>query len=623
MLHVGQYVFKQAESQHEFEQIHALNYRTFVDEIAQHPDPGTGVLVDKFHAKNVYLIVLRLAEKPDDPTAAEGPAGPPPSLSPFPPVPGGEGRVREAGRVVGMLGVHGQAPFSVADRLPDPSLLTRPGTRPLEARLLAIDRDERHSMLFLGLIWSLYNYAQHHRYSHLYISAFEQRLDMYQRLGFEALGPAVPCGKASFVPMVLPLDRLPERMRRVKEQWEAHLGHVVDERDWPLARRASEGCSARTSGLRHAARRGRSRDEICLLPGPVMVSHAVREAFHEPPIYHRGSEFIGRFVQVRRTLSAMVGGRSVVILNGSGTLANETVAATLAATPAPSRGILLSNGEFGERLAQQATRFGLRPRVLSWEWGKPWDLEEIDAALAVEPAGTWVWGVHQESSTGVLNDLAGLVRIVKEHSGRVCLDCISSLGAVPLDLREVYLATGATGKSLGAIAGAALVFADAEALARVQRERVPSYFDLVAALDSEGPCYTFPSATLRALEAALAEYASPEKARAAYARYDELGQYVRQELRRLGLEPLSEEAWACPVVTTFTPPGGESAPAFVARCRRWGFAIGGQSGYLAKRRLVQIATMGAVTRDMCAPLFEHLERWLANRFASAEVSAKC
>ena len=43
MLHVGQYVFKQAESEHEFEQIHALNYRTFVDEIAQYPDPGTAV----------------------------------------------------------------------------------------------------------------------------------------------------------------------------------------------------------------------------------------------------------------------------------------------------------------------------------------------------------------------------------------------------------------------------------------------------------------------------------------------------------------------------------------------------------------------------------------------------
>jgi len=591
MLHVGQYVFKQAESAEEFEQIHALNYRTFVGEIPQYPDPGTGVLVDKFHGKNVYLIALRMSEKGTDPFPFR-------TLS--------EKGTDPSGRVVGMLSVHGQPPFSVADRLPDPCLLTRPGTRPLEVRLLAIERDERNSTLFLGLIWSLYDYAEGHGYTHLYISAVEQRLDMYRRIGFVALGPAVACGQASFVPMVLPVGQLPERMRRMKQQWETHLDHVVKR---PAA---NEWDDTPVPRVRH---------EICLLPGPVTISRAVREAFHEPPIYHRGSEFIERFVQVRRTLATLVGGRSVVILNGSGTLANEAVAATLAATPGTSHGVLLINGEFGQRLAQQATRFGLKPRHLTWAWGQPWDLDEVGAVLANEPPGTWVWGVHQESSTGVLNDLSGLVRVVKKHGGRVCVDCISSLGAVPLDLRDVYLATGATGKSLGAIAGAALVFADGEALARVERERVPSYFDLGAALDSEGPCYTFPSATLRALEAALAEYATPEKARAAYARYAELGGYVRQELRRLGLEPLTQEPWAAPVVTTFASPGGESAPAFVARCRRWGFAIGGQSGYLAKRRLVQIATMGAVTREMCSPLFDHLERWLASRPALAGVNS--
>jgi aspartate aminotransferase-like enzyme len=97
---------------------------------------------------------------------------------------------------------------------------------------------------------------------------------------------------------------------------------------------------------------------------------------------------------------------------------------------------------------------------------------------------------------------------------------------------------------------------------------------------------------------------------------------VRQELRRLGLEPLADEAWACPVVTTFAPLGEDSSEAFVARCRAWGFAIGGQSGYLKERRLVQIATMGAVSIDDCRPLFEHLDQWLAPMAAPAVGSAR-
>src|SRR5262249_17464295 len=161
--------------------------------------------------------------------------------------------------------------------------------------------------------------------------------------------------------------------------------------------------------------------------------------------------------------------------------------------------------------SRQATRFGLLPRVLAWPWGQPWNLDRIDAALAEEPEGSWIWGVHQESSTGTLNDLPGLVRVARRWGCRVCVDCISSLVAVPVDFRQVCLATGATGKSLGSYAGAALIFANGEAPEKLDRRHVPSYLDLAAALASEGPCYTFPSPTLLALEAALQEYATPER----------------------------------------------------------------------------------------------------------------
>lgn len=547
MLRVGSFTFKRAETDQEFEQIHRLNYRTFVDEIPQHAGNGQGLLVDKFHTKNAYFIVLR------------------------------------EGRVIGMVSGHDQPPFSIADRLSDPKVIERPDSKPLEVRLLAIEPDQRNSTIFFGLLWVLYQHAQKHGYTELYISGFKERVKLYKRLGFEALGPAVPHGKASFVPMVLKVGHLPPRVARVKQLWEAHIDNVAPAPTEP----------------------------VCLLPGPVTTSAAVRAAFHQPPIYHRGPEFIRIFQKVRQTLRDLVGGRDIALFNGSGTLANETIAATLAADKKPGRGILLVNGEFGERLASQATRFGLQPRLLTWPWGQPWNLAELDAALAEETGAVkWVWGVHQESSTGVLNDLPGLVRLARRHQARVCVDCISSLGAVPLDLQGVYLASGATGKSLGSYAGIAIVFADAAELRKLDLTSVPSYFDIQAALASTGPRYTFPSPTLLALEAALTEYETPHRAQTTYERYAQLGSYTRQQLRQLGLEPLARDAWASPVVTTFAPPGEVSARDFVARCRSWDFAIGGESSYLAERRLVQIAGMGAVRREDMAPLFHHLERWL-------------
>lgn len=549
MMRVGNYVFKRAETEQEFEQVHALNYRTFVSEISQYADNGSGVLVDKFHHKNNYFIVLR------------------------------------HGRLLGMLCTHDQAPFSVTDRLPDPSFLQQPGVRPLEVRLLAIEPEERNNTLFFGLIWVLYEFAIKHGYSHLIISGYEDRLDLYERLGFTALGPAKRCGDASFTPMALTIGKIPLRVERIKKMWENHLEKV-------------------------------QKEPVCLLPGPVTLSSSVRAAFHQPPLYHRGPAFIDRFMQVRRQLGDMVGGRDVAILNGSGTLANETIAATLAADQRchqgkKGHGVLLINGEFGERLARQATRFGLTPRFVTWAWGEPWNLDQVDAVLAEEPAGSWIWGVHQESSTGILNDLPGLVELARKYDARVCVDCISSLGATPLDLSGVFLASGASGKALGSVAGAAIIFADRHRLTHLDRTQIPSYFDLATALETNSPCYTFPSPTLLALEAALVKYVEPTRTQETFARYHDLGVKVRRALRQLGLTPLAPEENASPVVTTFAPPTNETSQAFVARCRGWGYTIGGESGYLSQRRLVQIATMGDVAWDHFSELFDHLQGYLA------------
>src|SRR5262249_21393962 len=77
------YFLKRALTTEKNKQTHRLNYRTFVTEIPQHHDTGDGRLVDKFHAKNIYFIAMR------------------------------------RDRVVGMISLHDQPPFSVADRLPD------------------------------------------------------------------------------------------------------------------------------------------------------------------------------------------------------------------------------------------------------------------------------------------------------------------------------------------------------------------------------------------------------------------------------------------------------------------------------------------------------------------------
>lgn len=554
MYRIGAYEFTIASTPEDLEQVHRLNHQTFVEEIPQHGATSDGLLVDKFHDKNEYLIC------------------------------------RKSGKVVGMLASHDQPPFSIADRLPDASILTQPGIRPVEIRLLAVEPTERKGPVLAGLVWLLYNRAQQAGYSHFVISGVVNQRDLYEHLGFEALGPAVGHGDAQFIPMWLPVPRLQETMGRAMKLWERRLS-----RSQPESAKAPGGsCTA-------------SREVVCLLPGPVAMAADVVEAFARPLVYHRTQEFLELFEGVRTELSALVGQKPVGVFVGSGTLGNEAVAATLAADRQAQDGIILINGEFGSRLARQAERWGLHPRRLEWDWGQPWDFEQIESAFQQLPAGGWVWGTHQETSTGVWNDLPTLVALAEKYGHRVCIDCISSLGTVPVDLSRVYLGTATSGKALRSYPGLAFVFGSPQAFTGVNPERVPQYLDIAAAIHARGPRFTVPSPLVAAMAQALAPLSTASGREARYAQIRELGGLLRDAVLEAGLTPLAEAKHANPSVVTFAPPKGLSADEFIARCREGGFSIAGQSGYLAERGLVQVAAMGHLTREQLEPFGDLLK----------------
>lgn len=539
-------LFKKAETPDEIRQVHELNYQTFVREIGQHPDPGRPILVDKYHEKNLYLVAKR----------------------------------DEA--VVAMVAVHDTPPFSVAARIPESDWIEHHCPRPLEVRLLAVRPEERGTVVLAGLLWSVYRLALAAGYSHLLASGVRQQVQMYRRIGFEPLGPEMQCGSAWFTALALPVRRMPLAMRKIAARMERLAGLE------PLA-----------------ARPGR----VSLLPGPPEYSPEVRRALQAPPISHRDARFARRFEEARQIICEMTGAKDVAMSAGSGTLANECIAAALAHLSPRGRGLILANGEFGSRLIDQAHRWQLDFETLAWPWGQPWRMTEVADALARLSPGDWVWGVHCETSTGVLNPIAELIDLAGRRRVRVCLDCVSSLGSVPLDLRGVFLASGVSGKCLGAPAGIAILMGDAEALRASLDGPLPLYLDPLAGFGASGPRFTLASNLLSSLHAALRRFDTPLKRERVYGEIRELSAVVRGGLRRLSAAPLADDANSSPAVTTFAPPMGYSPEHFALLCRAYGFEVNSKSPYLPARGLVQIATMGAVSPADCRRLFSALEQW--------------
>jgi hypothetical protein len=191
-LALGGYSFRLAQSHDEREQILQLLHRTFVLEVRQDADTGTGRLVDKFHHKNTYIVAVHQR------------------------------------RVCGMVAVHDRPPFSAAGALDREGILERLCPKLLEVRRLAVELAERSGLVFAGLIWSVYEYAQRGGYRYIAISGLLERQGMYEKLGFRPLGAPVRKGEAYFVPMLVDLCCLPERVRQDRDRWQRRKGRKPD-----------------------------------------------------------------------------------------------------------------------------------------------------------------------------------------------------------------------------------------------------------------------------------------------------------------------------------------------------------------------------------------------------------
>jgi aspartate aminotransferase-like enzyme len=518
---------KVASEPWEFDEIHRLNYRTFVEEIPQHQANPDGRLVDRFDHENTYIIAL-------------------------------DGR-----RLLGMIAVRGTRPFSLDAKLPDLDAYLPPAQRVCEFRLLAVEPAHRAGRLLQPLIEGLWRHCEACGYDLALISGTTRQTKLYAHLGFVPFGPRVGTPGAEYQPMMLTLAAAQTVVRNVVR-----------------GRIASQSRS------------------VNLLPGPVAVTPAVQTALSEAPASHRSPAFAAHLAAVQGQLRALTGSVHVQLLLGSGTLANDAVAAQLSLCD--QRGLILSNGEFGERLADHARRFGLRFATVEAPWGRPIDLDLVERALQERPS--WMWFVHLETSSGVVNDATALQAMCAGRGVDVCVDAISALGNVPVDLRGVRLATGVSGKGLGAFPGIALVFHD-RPIAE-SGGRLPRYLDLGLYARDRGVPFTHSSNLVAALEASL----DRQDWETRFATVAAQTRWLRERLERRGFRTVAAPDHQGPGIVTIALPPSTSSIEIADVLEADGFAVSARSQYLVDRNWLQFSVMGSPSRDDLRGLLDALCR---------------
>ena len=301
--------------------------------------------------------------------------------------------------------------------------------------------------------------------------------------------------------------------------------------------------------------------KILLNPGPATTTEAVKRAMVVPDICPRESEFGAVVAGVRRDLLAVAGAdptvHTAVLLAGPGTVAVEAALGSL--VPRAGRVLVLDNGAYGERAGRIAATLDIAAHV----WRVPWTERPSPAEFAAQldgPAGPFshAFWVHHETTTGMLNQLAGYGEECRSRGVVSIVDAMSSLAGVPLVMKETPLdfMVSSANKCIQGMPGVSFVIGPRQVIAA----GAPHARSYALSLARHEEClttgqfpFTPPVQVIYALARALKETLA-ETVVARAARYQACYQVMLEGLTGMGFVPLLPRGLHSGLLTAFHTP---------------------------------------------------------------------
>lgn len=357
---------------------------------------------------------------------------------------------------------------------------------------------------------------------------------------------------------------------------------------------------------------------LLLTPGPLSTSTSVRNAMLRDWCTWDDDYNLGIVTPIRQKLVELaLASKSeeftTVLMQGSGTFSVEATIGTV--LPSSGRLLVLANGEYGNRLARISQRLGIDTVVHdSGELAAP-DLARLEDQLASDQDLTHVACVHVETTTGMLNPIESIARIVKEHHRKFLVDSMSGFGGIPLDVSELdidFLVTSAN-KCFQGVPGFGIIIARRDELAKCQGQARSVSLDLydqwLTMEKGHGKWrFTSPTHTVRAFAQALSDLEEEGGVSARHRRYCENQRSLVAGMERLGFECLLPHELHSPIITGFRSPThpSYSFARFYQRLKELGFVI--YPGKVTGVDSFRIGTIGHVFPADISRLIQSVEQ---------------
>jgi aspartate aminotransferase-like enzyme len=353
------------------------------------------------------------------------------------------------------------------------------------------------------------------------------------------------------------------------------------------------------------------------IPGPTPIPPAVAEAMARPMINHRGPEFAAIIGRVTEQLQYFFQTTQPVLgFPSSGSGAME---AAIVNSFSPGDAVLsVTCGAFGNRIAKIAAAFGLNVTRHEVEWGRAAEPEAVAQALAAVPNVRGVLLTHNETSTGITNDIQSLARVIRQQNkdALILVDAVSSLGCVDLRMDEWNLDVVFTGSQKGWMVppGLSMIGVSERAWAATERATLPRfYWDFWMtrkSLEKGQTPYTPPISIYYGLDVSLPMMRAEGRV-AILARHAAGGKLVRERAVAMGLTLFADPAFASNTVTAINVPDGVDGKALTKALREnEGVVIAGGQEHL-EGKIIRIGHLGYFNEADLTACMDALARQLA------------
>jgi len=339
--------------------------------------------------------------------------------------------------------------------------------------------------------------------------------------------------------------------------------------------------------------------EYLLTPGPTPVPEEAYLAMSRPIIHHRTSQYRKIFEEVTTSLKDVFKTKNdILTFTSSGTGAMEACVANLLSPG--EKAIVVKGGKFGERWEEICQAYNIGTTCIDVKWGEPVNPNLIGEELAEAGGGIGaVFTTLCETSTGVVNDIESIGRIVKRYEAVFVVDAISGLGADNLETDNwaVDVVVAASQKGLMTPPGLAFVSVSPKAWERVERSKFPRYyFDFRKAregLEKFDSPFT-PAVTLMIGLGETLKLINGEGIDNVLARTRRIARGVREAVKALGLELFAPAAPANAVTAVKVPEGIDGQALVKLMKDKYGVTIAGGQAQL-KGKIIRVAHMGHIT----------------------------